>query len=55
MGVDTNSGPVSINKKCNLESMGEVWVFKEAIANVLSLSDAADKFRVTLDTNTEKP
>ena len=54
MVVDTNGGPMITNTKCNFKSIGEVWFCKKAITNILLLSDMADKFRVTLDTNVEK-
>ena len=34
--------------------VGEHWFSENSITNVLSLSDVADKYRVTLDTDDEK-
>ena len=54
MHIETNGGVTTTKQKCYVPDIGEHWFSEKSITNILSLSDIADKYRVTLDTDEEK-
>ena len=54
MHIETNWGVTTTKQKCYVPDIGEHWFSEKSITNILSLSDIADKYRVTLDTDEEK-
>ena len=54
MHIETNGGMTTTKQKCFIPDIGEHWFSENSITNILSLSDIADKHRVTLDTDEEK-
>ena len=49
MAIETNGGALVANHKGPVKNCGWVWCHPEAFADVLSLSDAKRKCRVTHD------
>lgn len=51
MRIMCNAGTVVVNHMGTLKGYGSVWYHPDAIANILSLSNVQDKFRVTYDSS----
>lgn len=55
ISIDTNSsGRITSRKKYMFRNLVEHWFNKYSVTNILSLSDVADKYRITLDTEKER-
>ena len=52
--VETNGDTTTTKQKYFIPDVGEHWFSENILTNILSLSDVADKHRVTLDTDEEK-
>ena len=53
IGINTNGGTKTLHQEGTLTGYGVVPYDKDLIANIVSLADAADKYRVTMDTDKE--
>ena len=49
MKIHCNAGTATTRLVRNLPGYGEVWFHPEGIANILSLSNVKEKYRVTID------
>jgi hypothetical protein len=47
MTLDTNGGSITTTKKANLPQWGEVWFNEEAIPNIFSYAEMANRYRIT--------
>lgn len=45
----TNSGGIESNKVAQLPLFGEVWCNEDAITNIFSFAEMADKYRITIN------
>lgn len=52
MRIVCNAGTIVVTHMGTLKGYGEVWYHPDAIANILSLRNVQDKFRVTYDSET---
>jgi hypothetical protein len=41
--IETNGRPISVKQKCDILNLGEVWYNMDSIANIVLLSNMADK------------
>ena len=49
--LSTNAGPLHVNKLGTLPAYGEVPFNRNAVTNIMSLAQAADKYKVTYDSS----
>ena len=52
--IETNGGSTIVKQKCYIHDIGKHLFSAKSMTNILSLSDIADKHKVTLDTSEEK-
>ena len=51
MKLTTNGGSIVTSKKADLPQWGEVWFNENAITNIFSYAEMADRYRITYDSN----
>jgi hypothetical protein len=54
LNLHTNGGILSTNMKCDIPMWGEAWYAPNAITNIFSFAEMADKYRITTDSAVEK-
>ena len=52
--LKTNGGEITTTHICKVPYLGTQWINENAVTNIISLSDIAEKYRVTMDTQNEK-
>ena len=53
MQLKTNGGTLVTTQKADLPQWGEVWYNENAITNIFSYAEMADKYRITYDSEKE--
>ena len=52
--LKTNGGEIVTTEICDVPYLGTQWFNENAVTNIISLADIAEKYRVTMDTKDEK-
>ena len=47
--LQTNAGVLVSNQKCTVSGFGEAWFNSKVITNVISFTEAADKYEIEYD------
>ena len=54
MSAEMNGSVVSAQQKCLIYNLGKFWFSTDSMTNILSLSNAANKHRFTIETSAER-
>ena len=52
--IKTNGGKIITTEICEVPYLGTQWFNENAVTNIISLADIADKYRVMMDTENKK-